>query len=284
MRPGEPSRTARWVAFLRGLAHHGRPALVHDPLAAELLGGTAGVVLTMADRAGPVTSALVAVLDAASGGRSRFMSIRTRVLDEVVASAVAEGIDQLVILGAGFDARAWRLDGLSACTVFEVDHPDTQAHKRARLGIRAPTAREVHFVGVDFEVDSLATRLVDAGFDSSRPAVVLWEGVVMYLPEAAIDATLQTLATLLASGSQLAISYSRTGAGATALTRRALGVVVGVAGEAFRHHEEPPAMAARVARAGFSVRWDEGHPDWVPRLLGRRQTWDIQRVVLMRRP
>ena len=265
---------------MRGLAHHGRPALVHDPLAAPLLGGTAGAVLAMADRVGPLTRVLLAVLASASGGRSRFMSIRTRVLDDVVVGAVAEGIDQLVILGAGFDARAWRLGELSSCTVFEVDHPDTQAHKRQRLGDRAPLARDVRFVGVDFEVDSLATRLTEAGFDTSRPAVVLWEGVVMYLPEAAIDATLATLASLLSAGSQVAISYSRTGAGGTALTRRALGVVVGAAGEAFRHHEEPPAMAARVERAGFSVRWDEGHPDWVPRLLGQRQGWDIQRIVL----
>lgn len=281
MRQGEPSRTARWVALLRGLAHHERPLLAHDPLAGSLLGGSAGAVLAMADWGGPLTRGLVALMDHASGGRTRFMSIRTRVLDDVVRGAVAGGIDQLVILGAGLDARAWRLAELSGTTVFEVDHPDTQGHKRLRLGDRPCVAREVRFVGVDFEVDSLAARLIDAGFDRRRPAVVLWEGVVMYLPEAAIDATLATLAALLPPGSVVAISYSRSGTGRTALTRRAVGVVVGAAGEAFRHHEEPAAMAKRAERAGLSVVWDEGHPDWVPRLLGRRQAWDIQRIVLI---
>lgn len=283
MRAGEPSRTAQWVAFLRGVAHHERPALVEDPVAAELLTGGARGLLRLADLVPPVTRAVVRTTDLASGGRSRFMSVRTRVLDDVVREAVALGIDQVVLLGAGLDARAWRLPELAGASVWEVDHPDTQAFKRQRLGPRAPLARAVHFVGVDFEADSLAERLGATPFDPTRPALVLWEGVVMYLPSEVIDATLGVLRGVLAPGSRLAISYSRTAAKADAWTRRAVGVVVAAAGETFRHHEEPSTMQARLASAGFEVVWDRGHPDWTPTLLGRRARWDIQRIVVASR-
>lgn len=280
MRPGEPSRTAQWVAFLRGVAHHERPALVADPLAVELLTGGARALLRLADAAPPVTRAVMTISDVTSGGRSRFMSVRTRVLDDVVREARLAGIDQVVLLGAGLDARAWRLPELAGAEVWEVDHPDTQAFKQARLGPRAPLARAVHFVGVDFERDDLAARLRATPYDPSRPALVVWEGVVMYLTSEAIDATLGVLRGLLAPGSRLAVSYSRTAAAADAWTRRALGVVVAAAGETFRHHEEPATMRRRLEAAGYAVLWDRGHPDWAPALLGRPAGWDIQRIVV----
>lgn len=283
MRPGEPSRTAQWVAVLRGIAHHERPAIADDPLAVELLTGGSRALVRLAGAVPPLTRAFLAALDALSGGRSRFMSVRTRVLDDVVREARAAGFEQVVLLGAGLDARAWRLGELAGATVWEVDHPDTQGFKRARLGERAPLAGAVHFVGVDFEKDALDARLAASGLRADVPTLLLWEGVVMYLPPEVIDATLRTLHPLLAPGSRLAISYSRTGHGSTAWTRRALGVVVGAAGETFRHHEEPAEMAARLDRSGYRVRWDRGHPDWAPALLGRPTRWDIQRIVVAER-
>lgn len=284
MRPGEPSRTAQWVAFARGLAEYEAPAITRDPLAIELLGAWYAGCLRAAALAPPLTRLVMRVGDVVTGGRSRFMAYRTRVLDDVVADAASQGINQLVILGAGLDARAWRLgDSIARMDVFEVDHPDTQAYKRERLGERQAQARSVVFVGVDFEKDTLDAKLLAAGFDARRPAVVLWEGVVMYLPAEAIDATLRTLRGLLAPGSRLAISYSRTGEGSGEWLRRALGVVVAAAGEVFRHHEEPAAMRARVEKAGFAVLWDEGHPDWAPRYCDRDQPWDVQRIVLAER-
>ncbi len=281
MRPGQPSSTAQWVAFARGLGPWHEPALSDDPLAATLLGGTLGALLGVAAAVPPLTRALVRFGDFATGGRTRFMCYRTRVLDDAVRAAAAEGIDQLVILGAGLDSRAWRLgSAVAGMTVFEVDHPDTQALKRSRLGERPLQAADVHFVGVDFGVDSLEANLLAAGFNPVRPALVLWEGVVMYLHPAAIDATLATLRGLLAPGSAVATSYSRSSGGRATLLRRLVGLVVGAMGEPFRHHEEPAQMRVRMERAGFRVRWDEGHPDWVPRYTGGATTWDMQRIVL----
>lgn len=281
MRPGQASRTAQWVAFARGLGPFHAVPLVEDPLAVELLGGQLAGLLRLAGTFPALTRLVVRAGDALTGGRTRFMCYRTRFLDDEVRRASEAGVSQLVLLGAGLDARAWRLGApVAGVTVFEVDHPDTQSLKRARLGAKPPHAAEVRFVGVDFAVDALDARLHAAGFDPSLPALVIWEGVVMYLEPTAIDATLNTLRGLLAPGSRVAISYSRTGSGSGTLLRRVVGVVVAAAGERFRHHEEPPEMQARLARAGFDVVTDEGHPDWVPRHEPRTTTWDIQRIVV----
>ncbi|MBM4367466.1 MAG: SAM-dependent methyltransferase [Deltaproteobacteria bacterium] len=275
MIPGEPSTTARWVAFARGLGGYESPPLAADPHAVDLLHAPWSTLLRAAARWPRATRMAVATMDTLSQGRSRFMSYRTRVLDDVVRHASADGIEQVVILGAGLDARAWRLPELATARVFEVDHPDTQDYKRARMG-----EGRVTYVPVDFEKETAADALVAAGLDVSRPSVVLWEGVAMYLPPAAIDATLATMRPVLATGSRLAISYSRRGSALGRLERELVGLIVGGAGERFRHHEDPPQMRARLDRQGFRVLWDEGHPDWAPRLLGRRQGWDLQRIVV----
>ena len=280
MIPGEPSRTARWVAFARGLSHLEHRPIAEDRIAIKLLSPPWSTVLWLAGITPPLTRATLATADYFSRGRARFMSYRTRIIDDAVSAAVSEGIDQLVILGAGLDARAWRLDSLAGATVFEVDHPDTQAYKQQRIGNHAALAKEVRYVAVDFEHDSLEEQLLAAGFDRGRRAVVIWEGVVMYLPSQAVDATLATLRNLLAPDSHLVVSYSRAGKGATAFERELVGVIVGAAGEKFRLQEEPLQMAERMARTGFAIKWDEGHPDWAPRLLGRRQPWDLQRIVV----
>lgn len=282
MIPGEPSRTARWVAFARGLAHLEYRPVSEDRLAISLLSPPWSTMLRVAEAAPPLTMAALGTVDFFSRGRSRFMSFRTRVIDDAVTTAVAEGALQIVILGAGLDARAWRLPATAGCTVFEVDHPDTQGYKRDRIGERAPLAAEVRYVPVDFERDSLSERLAASGFNASQKSVVIWEGVVMYLPSEAVDATLSTLRSLLADGSHLVLSYSRRGARFTAAEREVVGLIVGAAGEKFRLQEEPNEMAERLARAGFGVDWDEGHPDWAPRLLQREQPWDLQRILVAR--
>lgn len=281
MIPGEPSRTARWVAFARGLAHLEHRPIAEDRIAIKLLSPPWSTMLWLAGITPPLTRAGLATADFFSRGRARFMSYRTRIIDDAVNTALSEGIDQLVILGAGLDARAWRLPTLAGVTVFEVDHPDTQNYKRERIGDQAALAKEVRYVAVDFEKDSLEERLLASGFDQTRRAVVIWEGVVMYLPSEAVDSTLQTLRRLLAAGSHLIVSYSRAGSGGTAFEREVVGLIVGAAGEKFRLQEDPPQMGERMARNHFSVKWDEGHPDWAPRLLGRRQPWDLQRIVVV---
>jgi len=124
------------------------------------------------------------------------MIIRTRFIEERLEQAIREGVSQLVILGAGFDTRAYRLtELLKASRVFEVDQPSTQEHKKRRVreaGIEVPS--NLTYVTVDFRHDKLGDVLAAAGYDSGKKTFFIWEGVTMYLPEAAVEETLRWVA------------------------------------------------------------------------------------------
>lgn len=134
--------------------------------------------------------------------------VRTRLIDDLVCEAVLAGAQQLVLLGAGFDSRAYRLEEAKCIRAFEVDHPATQRVKRKRLHAAAgPPFDRVCFVEVDFEKGDLPGELIKGGFDKRSSAVVVWEGVVSYLTEPAVGHNLTVLARLLAPGSRLILTY-----------------------------------------------------------------------------
>src|SRR5262249_7844347 len=115
--------------------------------------------------------------------------------------------DQIVILGAGFDCRAYRIPGLEQTHVFEVDHPDTQAAKRRCLErMLGPSPAHVTFVAIDFNRQRLAEVLPAAGFEAHRRTFFIWEGVTNYLTEPAVDETLRFI-RFTASGSQVLFTY-----------------------------------------------------------------------------
>ena len=124
------------------------------------------------------------------------MIIRTRFIEERLEHAIRDGMSQVVILGAGFDTRAYRLtELLKAARVFEVDQPSTQEYKKRRIretGIEVPP--NLTYVPVDFRHDKLGDVLTAAGYDSSQKTFFIWEGVTMYLPEAAVEETLRWVA------------------------------------------------------------------------------------------
>ena len=107
----------------------------------------------------------------------------------------------------GYDTRAWRLPALAGGRVFEVDHPATQAAKRAVVSRLGLAGARVTYVPVDFERDDLAARLAGAGFDRTAPAGFVWEGVTNYLTEEAIDATLAVITGLAQAGGLLVVTY-----------------------------------------------------------------------------
>ncbi|MEU1981982.1 class I SAM-dependent methyltransferase [Nocardia sp. NPDC019395] len=194
-----PSRTALATAYAR--AYHqiaDRPRILTDPLAARLLGVTADELAELGRPAAdpPGSDAGPGILRLAVGDRPRrlFFAARARFAEDRVAEAVAAGVRQVVILGAGLDTFAYR-NPYPDLRVFEVDHPATQAWKHQRLtasGIDLPD--RLTFVPVDFETDTLATRLAAAGFDRSEPAVFVWLGVVFYLTQDAVRNTLEYIA------------------------------------------------------------------------------------------
>ena len=136
------------------------------------------------------------------------MMIRTRFIDDCLRRAVEAGATQVVILGAGFDTRAYRLaDLLKDTKVFEVDRPQTQEVKKRRvaetLGGAPPN---VAYVPIDFQHESLAGVLARYGHDPARRTCFIWEGVTMYLPAEAVRATLEFVGAH-ASGSTIVFDH-----------------------------------------------------------------------------
>jgi len=143
-----------------------------------------------------------------SPGVSDFLAARTRHLDECLRARLDDGIAQLVILGAGFDSRAYRFPQLKGrVKVFEVDHPATQAVKRARLKkIFGAIPDHVDFVPIDFERETL-DKLFAHGYDKRLKTLFIWEGVVMYLDPSSVDATLAWVAQNSGAASSIVFDY-----------------------------------------------------------------------------
>lgn len=148
------------------------------------------------------------VFDRRWGGLHAHIVLRVRYADEVCEAAIRDGVDQIVLLGAGFDTTSLRKADASV-TIFEVDAPATQKDKRPvteRL-LPASAVAETVWVPCDFEESVLQKRLIDSAFDPARPSVVVWLGVSPYLTRHAIDTTLGDLAVLCAPGSRLVLDY-----------------------------------------------------------------------------
>jgi methyltransferase (TIGR00027 family) len=140
----------------------------------------------------------------------RTLLIRTRFIDTRLQVAVRVGATQVVILGAGFDSRAYRFPELLKKTqVFEVDQPSTQQIKmrRVRESIGEPP-RNVSYIGVDFRQDDLGIALALAGYRADLETFFIWEGVTMYLPKEAVVETLRWIATHSSPGSCIVFDYA----------------------------------------------------------------------------
>jgi len=174
---GQPSRTAFAAARARALHQLADPPPVFiDPLALPIL-GVDPAELTQPD-------------DAQARRTQLFVALRSRFAEDAIADAVLSGTRQVVVLGAGLDTFGYR-NPHAGVRVFEVDHPDTQAWKRARLadaGIDIPPS--LIFAPTDFEHQRLEDGLMAAGFDRTRPVIFVWLGVLQYLTGEAVSATL----------------------------------------------------------------------------------------------
>jgi len=133
---------------------------------------------------------------------------RARCAEDALVRAVAGGVQQYAVLGAGLDSFAWRrADLLPALRVFEVDAPETQAWKRSRLaalGVGAPDG--LRYVPLDLAHTSVYDGLAGAGWDPNAPGFLSWIAVTMYLSREATAATLKSLARL-APGTRIALTY-----------------------------------------------------------------------------
>ena len=143
-------------------------------------------------------------------GVSNMMLARTRFIDDRLQTAIANRVTQVVILGAGFDTRAYRFaDLLKEQKVFEVDYRSTQEFKKRRVeAILGNPPANVTFVEIDFQRDKLEPVLRNAGFQPGEKSFFVWEGVSMYLPESSVRETLRSIASICAPGSSLTMDFT----------------------------------------------------------------------------
>jgi methyltransferase (TIGR00027 family) len=280
MKLDSPSSTAGHVAALRGLGILLPPParLIDDPWGAEWTG------YGRLRRLAAVVPELARLLSRPAWHWLLYMQVRTYALDREVARFAESGGRQLILLGAGLDARAQRLRHLGL-RVFEVDHPATQAEKRRLAGDAAT------FVAWDFEhdpVERLPQHLGDLGYRREERGCVVWEGVTMYLSEAANAATFAMLADLLAPGSVVAFTYFTKGFLASRARRdRLMRQFVASHGEPWIFGWEPDQLPAWLAARGFALEHDDSTgalaARWLPAELATRVKEDQRRTALAKR-
>ena len=205
-----PSETANRVAFCRAWESQKPPEsrLCYDPIAEHMLRGEVKpFVLTPEGRefflnkmAKPY---VLGILD--------YIPLRTHVIDGHLQDCLTKGLRQLVILGAGYASRAYRLDELKEnVRIIELDTAGTQEDKKAKLtSWLGQLPAHVTFAALDFEKDDLAEKLDQAGFNSSLSTLFIWEGVTYFLDARAVDHTLDYISAHTPAGSSIVFDYVR---------------------------------------------------------------------------
>ncbi len=193
--PLVPRSTAEGACAARACGNAERDPAVRcpDEMAAGFLGGlnittlarnriTHGLLLRAARRWRP--------------GAYTYEIARTKFIDEIVLGEAAAGLDELILLGAGLDSRPYRLaDRLRGVRVIEVDHPASQASKRARVRrLLGAEPEHVSYVALDFTCDDLDAALRGAGHDRCARTLFIWSGVSFYLPAQAVASVLSLVA------------------------------------------------------------------------------------------
>ena len=231
-----------------------------DPVAHHLLDPEERVVVDRARAGIPPRAGGDRVVHELVRRTAILMVPRTVAIDEAVRG---HGAAQVVVLGAGLDARAWRMGELAGATVVEVDHPASQQDKLRRVAGRMPVAGQVVPVAVDLAHDPLGPALGAGGFDHAVVTTWVWEGVVPYLTADAVRATVAQLAGLSAPGSLLAVNYQARSVTASVM-RRAMRVVTRIsgqrdpmAGEPWRSTCSPASLRSMLADNGFHVTADD---------------------------
>jgi methyltransferase (TIGR00027 family) len=235
---------------MRRAAHQilDHPKVFEDPIALRIVGAESASAL-QADPQSLERTPLDRYLRA-------FMVARSRFAEDELARAIARGARQYVVLGAGLDTFAYRNPYPEAeLRVFEVDHPNTQAWKRERLGeagISIPKA--LTFAPVNFETQTLEEGLRQAGFDVREGTFFSWLGVTPYLTRDAIDATLGFIASR-PGGSGVVFDYAMSPSllsPAQLWVFDAMAKRVAAAGEPWQTYFDPSALAADLKAMGFT--------------------------------
>jgi methyltransferase (TIGR00027 family) len=265
------SRTAEYVALYRALetSETRREPLFRDPFARHLLSGSRANALRLATMPG-MRNMLERYADWRAPGARTSAIGRTRFIDDVVRAEVSGGVRQVVILGAGYDARAHRLDELGQMRVYEVDRADTQAEKRRRIASVRGARADVNYVAVDFQRKDLAMQLADGGWRADRTSLFIWEGVTNYLDADAVAFVLDMVG-LTAQGSAIVFTYIHRGVIDGSVKFDGADKLVGNVerlGEPWRFGLAPDELRGYLAGFRLKLEQDLGADEYRARYLG----------------
>ena len=183
--------TAQGVAKQRLIESLAKPSkrIIYDPYAENFVLG-AGIIKLMGHNFSVWLSKKFVP------GFHEHLISRTRFIDDLIKKSISEQVEQYVILGAGYDSRAYNLKLPSGLKIFEVDQPEVQEIKRSKLPDEIPNAENITYVSVDFNHQSLKNQLLNSGFDKSKSTIYTLEGVSQYITREALNSTLSELALL----------------------------------------------------------------------------------------
>ena len=272
MKEHNASRTAEYMALFRALESSRRPSrlrLFDDPFAFCFLRPVLRGVVQLS-RTPLLGAAVPRLIDLRWPGARSSGIARTRLIDDYVSGSLYEGVDQVIILGAGFDCRAYRIPGIETTRVFEVDHPATLSKKKEGLRhLFQLLPKHVVYVNVDFNTQSLSQVLYDSGFKASQRSFFIWEGVTNYLTEQAVDSTLSYVGGL--SESRLVFTYVHRGVldgSATFGGTRHVRNTLQRAGETWTFGFYPEHLQVYLAERGLDLTEDVGASEYRARYMG----------------
>jgi len=208
MKANTASRTAQYMALFRALETKRRPTrrLFSDPWAIHFLDKGFKRITRLSAMA-PVYRLVTNIIQHRIPGALASGVARTQYIDELLHRSIGNGSRQVIILGAGFDTRAVRLDFLKNIPVIEIDHPDTSGIKKAIIREALHSLPlNTRYLQMDFNTQSLAGLLDAEGIDFTLPATIIWEGVTNYLSAETIDSSFALLGRF-AKGSSVIFTY-----------------------------------------------------------------------------
>jgi len=202
MRENRSSLTAAGIALVRAVESE-KPAderICYDPYARQFVPSWMYHVFGFFIRSG--------YAERRGPGVNGFLAVRERYIDDVLIRFLEDGLEQLVILGAGYDSRPYRFDLSGQVKTFEVDHPTTQLDKLKKVQtIFSKIPEHINYVAMDFNTQTLEEQLLAAGYEHALKTLFIWQGVSMYLTNLAVDATLNFVVNHSGSGSAIVFDY-----------------------------------------------------------------------------
>jgi methyltransferase (TIGR00027 family) len=272
MPPNQASQTAEYMALFRAI-ESARPLsrrLFSDPFARGFLRPSLRIAASVASF--PLLGNIIPwIIDYRWPGARPSGVARTRLIDDTLCGALHDGVQQVVILGAGFDCRAYRIAEMDRVRVIEVDQPDTQQAKRERLQrIFGGVPKHVQLVAVDFNCQRLEDVIEDADFDKNCRTFFLWEGVTNYLTAQAVDVTFRAIREI-AQSSLVLFSYVDKAMFASSAKFEGTGTLnrtLQRAGENWTFGFDPSELPEYLAQRGFRLIDDLGSVKYREHYLG----------------